>query len=93
MNKLYINVEDYQGGDFAVGETLTAKDWKERVLQWCDSDGAEELYDYYKNFDISNEEKEWNFIQDISETWQIYIVPYDKNNEEHRILKEEYEGE
>lgn len=91
MKKLYINTDDYQNGDFALGETLTAEDWKEKALYWCDSDGAEELYDYFKNFDINTKEKEEKLIQDISEIWQINIVPYDKNNKEHNALRKESE--
>jgi len=67
MKNIYINIEDYQNGAFAVGETLTAEGWKEKALSWCDSDGAEELYNYYENFDISTKGKELELIQDINE--------------------------
>lgn len=89
MEKLYINIEDYQGTYFAIGRTLTAEGWKEQAMEWSDSDCAEERYDYYKNYDISTKEKELELINDISELWEIEIVPYDENNEEHKELRKE----
>lgn len=88
MNKkLYINIDDFQNGSWCVGEVGTIKDWQKLALQWCDSDGNEELYSY-----IKKHKKNKRLLDLISDIWSIDIVEYDETNEEHLQLKEERES-
>lgn len=77
----YTSIYDYQAwqgeGGFSVGLTLTAQEWKEKAMFWSDSDGVEERYNYFKNYDISNWYKEMKLIKEINEIWGIQIVPSD----------------
>lgn len=81
---MYINIADYQGGSWYVGSMGTLEQWKNTALSWCDSDDNDELYDY-----INNRKASKGLIEFINEVWQIEIVKYDKNNEEHKRLIEE----
>ena len=85
-DKLYINVNDYQGGTWALGQVGTIQDWKEIALCWCDSDENWETYDY-----IEKHENNVDLINYISEYWDIEIVAFDENNREHIELKTQRE--
>lgn len=85
-NELYININDYQGGTWALGQVGTIQDWKEIALEWCDSDESWEMYDYIEQHE-NNEE----LLGEISCHWDIEIVKFDENNEEHLELKRERE--
>ena len=74
-NKYYINVRDYQGGSWAMGLLMTLKQWKILALQWCDSDGNEELYDEIKKHELNDE-----LLDIINEIWTIEIVEFNKEN-------------
>lgn len=87
MNKKYINIADYQGGSWCVGVVKTIKEWKEIALNWCDTDGNEELFEY-----ISKQKENKDLLDFISEIWTIEIVEFDENNEEHKQLKEDREN-
>lgn len=87
MDKLYININDYQGGSFAVGLVKTLDEWVEQALEWCEQDDSEEMFEYINNA-VKNEE----LLDFISEVWTIQIVEYDKNNLEHNELKNKREG-
>ena len=79
MKKLYINIEDYQKTDWAIGRTMTALEWDEQAKSWSDMDETEYNEDYTFT------------IEDINEYWEINIVEYDENNKEHVNLKKEEE--
>lgn len=87
MNKQYINITDYQGGSWYVGVVETIKGWKEIALDWCDTDDNEELYDY-----INKQKENKDLLDFISDVWSIEIVEFDKNNKEHKQLKEDREN-
>lgn len=85
-DKLYINVNDYQGGTWALGQVGTIQDWKEIALCWCDSDESWELYDF-----INEHKNDVDLLKIISDYWDIEIVGFDENNREHIELKEQRE--
>jgi hypothetical protein len=83
MNKLYINIDDYQGGTWALGETCTLKEWRELAMCWNDSDEDWGSYEALKRYEIKNSE----LCDYISSYWSLNIVPFDETNEEHLQLK------
>ena len=87
MNKMYINISDFQGGSWYVGVVKTIKEWKEIALNWCETDDNDELFDY-----INKLEENTDLLDFISEIWSIEIVEFDKNNKEHLQLKEDRES-
>lgn len=75
MKKYYINVNDYQGGSWAMGCLHTIKEWKQRALEWCDTDENWELYKYIKKHKLNTE-----LLDIISEYWSINIVEFNYDN-------------
>lgn len=73
MKKLYINVNDYQGGDFAIGCYGTLKQWREKAMEWSDMDDNYSLYNELKYYKIKNAE----LIDFINNFWDIEIVEFD----------------
>lgn len=73
--KLYINIDDYQGGTFALGRIGTLKKWREQAMDWCYMDDNYELYNLLKYYKIKND----RLIEVINDIWSIDIVEYDKN--------------
>ena len=70
MDKMkYICIKDLQGGTFAVGCVETIENWQKIALNWCDSDGNYELYNYIKKLN------EKHVINEIREIWQLKIIP------------------
>ena len=49
MKKYYVNIRDYQGGNWACGFVGTIKEWKELAISWCESD---------ENIEVGGEEDE-----------------------------------
>ena len=88
MAKYYVNIHDFQGGSWAMGCVETIKGWKERALEWCDSDENWELYK-----DIKKHKLDTDLLDIISDIWSIEIIEFNKENIE-KILenygKEEY---
>ena len=85
MKKLYINIDDLQGTNWALGKTDTIQGWREIAQFWADSDGNEDVVEALA------EMPEEDVIDYVSEIWDINIVPYDKDNEEHNKLRERYD--
>lgn len=88
MKKYYINVNDFQGGSWAMGCIDTIKDWQKRALEWCDSDENWEMYKYLKKHKLDNE-----LLEIISDYWSIEIVEFNYDNIEKIIdnyNKEDY---
>lgn len=71
-NQLYINLADYQGGDFAVGYCGTLKQWREKAMDWSDTDGLKETYNALKNYKIKN----CDLIYYINDVWEISIEEF-----------------
>lgn len=80
MKKYYINVNDYQGGSWAMGCLSTIKEWKQRALEWCDSDENWELYKAIKKHKLDNE-----LLDIINDYWSINIVEFNKENQDKII--------
>lgn len=72
---LYININDFQCGEWAIGCVGTLKNWREKAIYWCDSDGNIELIKALKNYKIKNKD----LIEFINDYWDIEIVKYEKN--------------
>lgn len=71
--KLFTCIEDRQGGDFAVGKTMTAEEWGEEAYSWAyGDDWTDPEEPLLKNF--NTEQECINFIQDM---WELTIVPSD----------------
>jgi hypothetical protein len=75
MKKYYINIDDYQGGNWAMGSIDTIKNWKQRALEWCDSDENWELYKYIKRHKLDTD-----LIKIINDYWDINIVEFNYEN-------------
>lgn len=75
MKKYYININDYQGGTWAMGFTDTIKGWKERAIEWCESDESFELLDFIKKHKLNED-----LLGIISEIWSIDIVEFNYDN-------------
>ena len=72
-SKTYTCIEDRQGGDFAVGKTMTAEEWGEEAYSWAyGDDWTDPEEPLLKNF--KTEKECLDFIQDM---WEITIVPSD----------------
>jgi len=72
-SKTYTCIEDGQGGDFAVGKTMTAEEWGEEAYSWAyNDDWTDPEEPLLKNF--KTEQECLDFIQDM---WEITIVPSD----------------
>lgn len=78
MCKQYICIDDYQNGDFHIGDTKTAEEWREWAMQMNDYD---EFDDEMKQAIKSRQGDD--LVQLIADIWQIEIVEFDKNNAEH----------
>lgn len=72
MKKLYINIADYQGGDFAVGCYGTLIQWRRKAMEWCYMDDNYSLLNALKYYKIKNSE----LIDFINDFWDIEIVEY-----------------
>lgn len=72
-SKTYTCIEDRQGGDFALGKTMTAEEWGEEAYSWAyGDDWTNPEEPLLKNF--KTEKECLDFIQDM---WEITIVPSD----------------
>lgn len=86
LTQEYICVDDYEGGSFHVGDTKTAEEWKEWALSMNEIEESEN----YETFKKLPPKEAMNYVADM---WQIEIVPYDENNEEHKEMRKEWEEE
>lgn len=83
MSKLYINVEDKQGGAWALGEVGTLRAWRDYAMNWADSDENYGTYEALKRYTIKNSD----LLDYINDFWDIEIIPFDKDNAEHLELQ------
>ena len=73
--ELYINIDDYQNSDFALGRIGTSKQWREQAIEWLDCGCSECLQNKFSSYYIKNSE----LIDYINNMWEIEIVKFDKN--------------
>ena len=71
--QLYINIDDYQNSDFAIGRIGTLKQWREQAIEWLDSGNNEAMIKLLENHTIQDNE----LINYINNLWEINIVKYD----------------
>ena len=71
--ELYYATRDYQTDGFGFYRALTIEEWREQALDWCDSDGNEELYETIKKLP---KKYVLDYIQDI---WTIKIEKVNKD--------------
>lgn len=86
-NRLWKNVRDFQGTNFAIGRTMTARGWGEQACEWADSDGSEDAEQWLIENGWKSEEK---LIANINDVWEIEIKPQEDWTEEEKELKEEF---
>lgn len=67
----YTGTDDLQGGEFALGRTLTVEGWKKQALEWCHVDGNGGLA---KTVRRTPKNKLLDLIQDF---WDIRIKKTD----------------
>lgn len=65
MAKKYKCIADYQGGTWCLDEIDTIEGWRERAIEWADSDGSEGLIKELQEL------KKSDVIDYIIEVWQI----------------------
>lgn len=75
MKKYYININDYQSGNWAMGFVDTIKGWQARAISWCESDENYELLDFIKKHKLNEK-----LLDLISEVWTINIVEFNYDN-------------
>jgi hypothetical protein len=78
MKKLYININDKQGGEWALGCYGTLKQWRDVAMSWAFQDDAYNTYNILKYYKIKNE----NLIKFINDNWDLEIVEFDTNKED-----------
>ena len=87
MKKMYININDYQGGDFAIGVYGKLIQWRKKAMEWCDMDDNYSLLNALKYYKIKNSE----LIDFINDFWDIEIVEFDNNkNYEFELWELDY---
>lgn len=78
MEKKYICINDLQGGEFAVGYSMTVEEWRGQAMEWAENDGIDETIEELENL------KENEVIDYIREVWELEIV--ESNNFAENIL-------
>lgn len=63
--KLYKCVEDFQNTGWCIGEVGTVNEWRQKAIEWADSD---ELYGVLKELKKMAQSKVLDFISDF---WEI----------------------
>ena len=80
----FINIRDYQGGEFAIGRIWNGK--KDLLQQICDWDNVDCLEDEEVRL-FFQEQKKWKaqeLADYMSETWQIKVIPLRELSKEDR---------
>lgn len=68
LKRKFICVRDLQGGSFAVGRVLTAKEWKKQALEWCYQDDNEEYAKFLKKVPKKD------IVGEIASMWDLQII-------------------
>lgn len=68
MEKKYICIRDLQGGEFAVGNSMTVGEWRGQAMEWAENDGDSETYYELEKLDTNE------VLDYIREIWEIEIV-------------------
>ena len=78
MKKLYININDKQNGEWALGCYGTLKQWRETAMAWAFQDDMYNTYNALKYYKIKNDK----LIDFLNNNWDIEIVEFDINKED-----------
>lgn len=68
MEKKYICIRDLQGGEFAVGYSMSVEEWRGQAFEWAENDNIEETIEELEKL------KENEIIDYIREVWELEIV-------------------
>ena len=68
MEKKFMCIKDLQGGEFAVGYSMTVEEWRGQAMEWAENDNTEETIEELENL------KENEVIDYIREVWELEIV-------------------
>ena len=84
--KKYICIKDYQGGEFGMFKTATAKEWGKIAYDWADSDDWENPSECL----LESFKTEQELIDFICDMWEIQLEELSiKNKEVVKYLQEE----
>ena len=72
VERKYICVRDKQGGEFALGRTQTAEEWRQNALQWCEQDDNEEYARFLKKLGKKH------IVGEIASMWDLEIIPIEE---------------
>ena len=72
MEKKYICIRDLQGGEFALGYSMTVEEWRGQAIEWAENDGDNETYEELEKLDTSE------VLDYIREIWELEIVESNK---------------
>ena len=85
MSKEWICIDDYEGTGFHLGDTRTPEGWKEWALSMNEISESDD-YDRFAKL------PPLEAMEYVADMWQIGIVPYDEDDEEHRQLRNRCEN-
>lgn len=68
MEKKYICIRDLQGGEFAVGYSMTVGEWRGQAIEWAENDNTEETIE---ELEILKENEVMDYIREV---WELEIV-------------------
>lgn len=71
MEKKFMCIKDLQGGNFAVGYSMTIEEWRGQAMEWAENDGDSETYEELVELDTSE------VLDYIREIWELEIVESD----------------
>lgn len=68
MEKKYICIRDLQGGEFALGYSMTVGEWRGQAIEWAENDNTEETIE---ELEILKENEVMDYIREV---WELEIV-------------------
>lgn len=71
MEKKFMCIKDLQGGNFAVGYSMTIEEWRGQAMEWAENDGDSETYEELEKLNTSE------VLDYIREIWELEIVESD----------------
>ena len=75
MPKKYININDKQNGEWALGFCGTLKQWRDTAMAWAFQDDMYNTYNMLKYYKVKNH----RLIEFINDIWDIEIVEFDQS--------------
>lgn len=75
IKKLYINIDDKQNGEWALGFCGTLKQWRDAAMAWAFQDDMYSTYNMLKYYKVKNH----RLIEFINDIWDIEIIEFNQN--------------